>query len=191
MDFTQLLRRANEGDAEARSAAIAEAYDRLRELASAKMHDERQDHTLTSTALVHEVSVRILEESQLPIAGRGQFLAYASKAMRNYLIDYARAKWRQKRGGDRQKFSLEDAMTASCERREEFLALNESLDALASIEPRKAQVVEMRYFGGLTNQEIAEALGTSVATVKRDWVVAKAWLQKTLAELAAGASDGS
>lgn len=191
MDFTELLQRANDGDKEARGAAIAAAYDRLRELASAKMLDERQDHTLTSTALVHEVSLKLLDESQVPMAGRGQFLAYASKAMRNYLIDHARTKGRQKRGGDRQKYSFDEAMTASDQRRDEFLELNDALEALAELEPRKAQVVEMRYFGGLSNQEIADALNSSLATVKRDWTVAKTWLQKTLADRSDGESDGS
>jgi RNA polymerase sigma factor (TIGR02999 family) len=189
--LTELLQRANDGDQVSRSAAIAAAYGRLRELASAKMLNERQDHTLTSTALVHEVSMKLLDESQVPVASRGQFLAYASKAMRNYLIDHARTQGRQKRGGGRRKYSFDEAMSASKDQPDEFLALNEALEALAEIEPRKAQVVEMRYFGGLSNQEIADALKTSVATVKRDWTVAKTWLQKTLADGAAGDSDGS
>ena len=191
LNFTVLLQRARDGDKEARGAAISAAYDRLRELAGAKMLRERQDHTLTATALVHEVSVKLLNESQVPTASRGQFLAYASKAMRSYLIDHARTKGRQKRGGSREKYSFDEAMTASDERRDEFLALNDALEALAEMEPRKAQVVEMRYFGGLSNQEIADELQTSLATVKRDWTVAKTWLQKTLAETDAGDSVGS
>lgn len=191
MDFTELLQRARDGDKEARADAIAAAYERLRELANAKMGDERQDHTLTSTALVHEVSLKLLSESHVPMASRGQFLAYASKAMRNYLIDYARKKGRQKRGGDRRRYSFEEAIQACQERRDDFLALSEALDVLAEIEPRKAQVVEMRYFGGLSNQEIADSLETSLATVKRDWTVAKTWLQKTITEGAVGDSDGS
>ena len=191
MDFTELLRRANEGDTEARAEAIASAYDRLRELAVAKMSDERQDHTLTSTALVHEVSLKLLHDADVPTASRGQFLAFASKAMRNYLIDHARTKGRQKRGGIRRRHSFEEAMVASNEQRDDFLALNAALEVLAKIEPRKAQVVEMRYFGGLSNQEIADALGTSLATVKRDWAVAKTWLQKTLSQSETGDSNES
>ena len=140
MDFTELLRRANEGDTEARAEAIASAYDRLRELAVAKMSDERQDHTLTSTALVHEVSLKLLHDADVPTASRGQFLAFASKAMRNYLIDHARTKGRQKRGGIRRRHSFEEAMVASNEQRDDFLALNAALEVLAKIEPRKAQV---------------------------------------------------
>ena len=191
MDFTELLQRANDGDQEARGEAIAAAYDRLREIALAKMSGERQNHTLTSTALVHEVSVKLLNESQVPMANRGQFLAYASKAMRNYLIDHARTKGRQKRGGNRQRYSFDEAMEACEEQRDDFLALNDALNVLAEIEPRKAQVAEMRYFGGLSNQEIAGTLQTSVATVKRDWTVAKTWLQKALTDDTVGESDGS
>lgn len=155
------------------------------------MSDQRQDHTLTATALVHEVSLKLLDESQMPTTSRGQFLAYASKAMRNYLIDHARTKGRQKRGGNRERYSFEEAMQASNERRDDFLMLNDALEVLAQIEPRKSQVVEMRYFGGLSNQEIADSLQTSLATVKRDWTVAKTWLQKTLKEGSVGDSNES
>lgn len=191
LNITQLLQRADDGDPDARAQAVAAAYDRLRELATAKMAAERQNHTLTSTALVHEVSLKLLDESQLPMASRGQFLAYASKAMRNLLIDHARTKGRQKRGGGRERYSFDEAMQACSEQRDDFLALNEALTELAEIEPRKAHVVEMRYFGGLSNQEIAEALDTSLATVKRDWTVAKTWLQKTLREGDTGEADES
>ncbi|WP_044257247.1 sigma-70 family RNA polymerase sigma factor [Rhodopirellula sp. SWK7] len=180
MDLTQILSAANSGDAEARSQLIQAAYNDLRQLAAGKMANERQDHTLSSTALVHEVSMKLLDDSRVPTESRGQFFAYASKAMRNLLIDHARTKGRQKRGGDRQKFSFDEALVACDEQRDDFLALNSALEKLAELEPRKAQVVEMRYFGGLSNQEIASALETSLATVKRDWEVARTWLLKTL-----------
>ncbi len=180
MDITQKLRQAREGDRDARANLIEAAYDDLRRLAMGKMADEQQNHTLTSTALVHEVSMKMLDDSHVPMASRGQFFAYASKAMRNFLIDHARTRGRQKRGGDRKKFSFEEAMVACHEQRDEFLALNEALTALAELEPRKAQVVEMRYFGGMSNQEIASTLEISLATVKRDWEVAKAWLLRQL-----------
>ncbi len=180
MDLTQILSAANSGDAEARSQLIQAAYNDLRQLAARKMANERLDHTLSSTALVHEVSMKLLDDSRVPTESRGQFFAYASKAMRNLLIDHARTKGRQKRGGDRQKFSFDEALVACDEQRDDFLALNSALEKLAELEPRKAQVVEMRYFGGLSNQEIASALETSLATVKRDWEVARTWLLKTL-----------
>jgi len=180
LDLTQVLALAKEGDQNARANVIQAAYEDLRRLASAKMSDERQNHTLTSTALVHEVSIKMLNESRVPIANRGQFFAYASKAMRNLLIDHARTKGRQKRGGDRQRFEFDEALVACAEQKDDFLALNDALEALAQLEPRKAQVVEMRYFGGMSNQEIASALGSSLATGKRDWTVAKTWLMREL-----------
>lgn len=180
MDITQILKTAEEGDPEARANLVQAAYDDLRKLAAGKMAQERLDHTLTSTALVNEVSMRILNDSRVPTESRGQFFAYASKAMRNLLIDHARSKGRQKRGGGRQRFSFEEALVACEEQSEDFLALNDALESLAEMEPRKAQVVEMRYFGGMSNQEIADALGTSLATVKRDWEVARTWLLRQL-----------
>jgi RNA polymerase sigma factor (TIGR02999 family) len=180
LDVTQILQQAEAGDADARARLIQAAYEDLRQMAAARMTDERQNHTLTSTALVHEVSMKMLTESQLPVANRGQFFSYASKAMRHFLIDYARTRGRQKRGGDRNRFSFDEALVASHEQRDDLLALNDALEELAEIDPRKAQLVEMRYFGGLSNQDIAEALNISLATVKRDWTVAKAWLLKEL-----------
>lgn len=180
MDLTQILKTAAEGDPDARANLIQAAYEDLRQLAAGKMAGERQDHTLTSTALVNEASMRLLTDANVPTENRGQFFAYASKAMRNFLIDHARTKGRQKRGGDRQKFSFEEAMVAAEDQRDELLALNDALESLAELEPRKAQVVEMRYFGGMSNREIATALGTSLATVKRDWEVARTWLLRQL-----------
>lgn len=180
MDFTQILQQAEAGNQSARADLIEAAYEELRKLAAAKMSDERMNHTLTSTALVHEVSIRMLDDSCVPTESRGQFFAYASKAMRNLLIDHARTKGRQKRGGDRRGFSFDEAMVACREQSEDLLALNDALEALAELEPRKAQVVELKYFGGMSNQEAADALGISLATVKRDWEVAKAWLLREL-----------
>jgi len=182
---------AKKGDREARANVIQAAYDDLRRVAAAKMTGERQNHTLTSTALVHEVSMKMLNDSHVPIESRGQFFAYASKAMRNYLIDHARTKGRQKRGGDRQRFEFDEAMIACDEQRDDFLALNSAIESLAELEPRKAQVVEMRYFGGMSNQEIASALDTSLATVKRDWTVAKTWLMRELTQADSQAEEDS
>ena len=180
MDLTQILNSAKAGDPDTRANLIQAAYNDLRKLAATKMIGERQDHTLTSTALVHEVSLRMLNDSHVPTENRGQFFAYASTAMRNLLIDHARTCGRQKRGGDRRKFSFDEATIACDEQCDDFLALDEALTKLAELEPRKAQVVEMRYFGGMSNQEIASTLGVSLATVKRDWVVAQSWLLREL-----------
>lgn len=178
MDLTLILQRAENGDNDARADAIQAAYKELRSLAASQMNRERLDHTLSSTALVHEVAIKLLDDDNVPTRNRGSFFAYAARAMRNYLIDYARTRGRQKRGGDCEVLSLDQALVASQEQSEELLALNEALDRLAEIDSRKAQVVEMRYFGGLSNKEIAEALNISVASVKRDWNVAKAWFIK-------------
>lgn len=180
MDLTQILHQAESGSASARADLVQAAYGELCRIASAKMADERQNHTLTATALVNEVSMQLLTESQLPVTTRGQFFAYAAKAMRHYLIDHARMKGRQKRGGDRRKLEFDEAIMACQQQRDDFLALNEALDELAHVDPRKAQLVEMRYFGGMSNQEIARVLEISLATVKRDWTVARAWLLSEL-----------
>lgn len=180
MNLTEILQTAEAGDSDARAALVQAAYEDLRRIAAAKMAAERQDHTLSATALVHEVSMRILSDANVPAESRGQFFAYASRAMRNYLIDHARTRGRQKRGGDRKKVLIEEATIASAHQSEDLLALNEALDQLTELEPRKAQVVEMRYFGGLSLQEVADALDVSIATVKRDWDVAKMWLMGQL-----------
>lgn len=180
MDLTQLIQKAKAGDTQARADLLQAAYDDLRQLAVGRMADERQNHTLTSTALVHEVALKMLDDHQVPVDGRGAFFAYASKAMRNLLIDHARGRGRQKRGGDRERLSFDDALSMVHEQGDHLLELHEALDNLASIDPRKAQVVEMRYFGGLSNAEVAESLEVSVATVKRDWDVAKTWLYREL-----------
>ena len=182
MDFSQILEAAKTGDEQARADLIQAAYKDLRKLAAARMAGERQDHTLTSTALVHEVSVKMLNDNNLNIGGRRQFFAYASKAMRNLLVDHARSRGSQKRGGHAERFTFEEAWMASEEQSDDLLALSEALDQLGEFEPRKAQVVEMRYFGGLNNSEIANALDISLATVKRDWDLAKMWLLHKLTD---------
>ena len=182
MDLTTILNAANSGDSDARADLIAAAYADLKRLAAAKMNNERLNHTLTATALVNEVSLKMLNESQLGPQNGKQFFAYAAKAMRNLLIDHARAKGRKKRGGDAERFSFKEAVIACETQSAELLALNEALEEFAKIDERKAQVVEMRYFGGMSNQEVAEALDISLATVKRDWTVAKSWLMCALAE---------
>ena len=186
VNLSQILQCAQAGDREARADLIQAAYNELRSLAAGKMRDERADHTLTATALVNEMAVRLMDESQVPVQNRKQFFAYASTAMRRLLVDHARGKKREKRGGDRIRFSFEEAMVACEEQSDELLALNDALNALAELKPRKARVVEMRYFGGMSNQEVADTLEISVATVKRDWDVARGWLIRELMSKAIG-----
>lgn len=181
MNVTELLQRATQGDSHARGQLIQATYDQLRAMAAARMRDERPDHTLTATALVHEVSLELLGRGPLLHAqSRGQFLALAAKAMRNLLVDHARARGRQKRGGNQHKLSLDEALIAGDEQSQELVDLDEALQRFAQIDKRKSQVVELRYFGGLSIEETAEVLGTSPATVKRDWDVARTWLQHEL-----------
>ena len=191
LDLTEILTSANAGDAAARSDLIEVAYQDLKRLAISKMGDERLDHTLTATALVNEVSIKMLNQTRLEADCRQQFLAFAAAAMRNLLIDHARTKGRLKRGGAFTKFTLDEAVIACETQSEELLALNDALDRLASVDARKAQVVEMRYFGGLSNQEVADSLAISKATVKREWALAKTWLATQLRGDDAEVSDGS
>ena len=176
MDLTQLLTRAKTGDNAARADIIRVAYEDLRRVAKAQMHDERQNHTLSSTALVHEMAVRVLEKGDVQAVNRAQFLAYAATAMRRVLIDHARTRGAQKRQGSRQQLKLEEALVAASEQREDFLCINEALDKLAEMDPRSSQIVEMRYFGGMSYSDVAAALEVSVSTVQREWKAAKAWL---------------
>lgn len=180
MDLSHLFERAQQGDSDARGELISAAYDQLRALAAARMQNERPDHTLTATALVHEVSLQFLERSQLAIESQGQFLALAARAMRNLLVDHARGHKRLKRGGGQQKFTLDQAPSVSDGESAEVISLHEALERFSEIDSRKSQVVELRYFGGLTIEETANALGISTATVKRDWEVARAWLLREL-----------
>jgi RNA polymerase sigma factor (TIGR02999 family) len=180
MNVSQLFERAQQGDSQARGELISAAYHDLRALAAARMRNERPDHTLTATALVHEVSLQFLERSQIALENQGQFLALAAQAMRNLLVDHARSRGRIKRGGGQRKLSLDQALSVGAEKSSELIELHEALERFSEIDTRKGQVVELRYFGGLTVEETADALGISSATVKRDWEVAKAWLLREL-----------
>ena len=175
-DLSQLFQCAQSGDRKARADLIRRAYDDLRRLARAQMANQRPDHTLTATALVHEVSAKLLQQSQEPSTSRGQFLALAAAAMRNYLIDHARGRARQKRGGGRRPLHLEEACVAAVDQPDQLLELHEALERLAEVDQRRSRVVELRYFGGMSIVETAQVLNTSPATVKRDWQVARIWL---------------
>jgi len=180
MELSELLNQAKQGDRAARADLVRVAYEDLRRLARGQMSKQRPDHSLTATALVHEVSARLLEKSHLPSRSRGDFMAYAASAMRRVLIDHARSKNSQKRIGRKHKVQLDEALTAAEEQPAEMLELDEALLRLQEIDSRRSQVVEMRYFAGMGIQEIAIALDVSPATVKRDWTVAKLWLAREL-----------
>jgi RNA polymerase sigma-70 factor, ECF subfamily len=181
-DVTLLLSALTRGDEGAASKLIPVVYDELRRLAGSYMRRERVDHTLQATALVHEAYLKLVEQRSVDWQSRAHFFGVAAQLMRRILIDYARGHSRQKRGGDDQKVSLDEALIFSEQQADELLAVDDSLNQLAKIDPRQAKVVEMRFFGGLSIEEAAEVLGVSPKTVKRDWSVAKAWLYADLKE---------
>jgi RNA polymerase sigma-70 factor, ECF subfamily len=181
-DVTLLLSALTRGDAGAESKLIPVVYEELRRLAGSYMRRERVDHTLQATALVHEAYLKLVEQRSVNWQSRAHFFGVAAQLMRRILIDHARGHTRQKRGGEQQKISLDEAFVFSEQQADELLAVDDSLNLLAKIDPRQAKVVEMRFFGGLSVEEAAEALGISPKTVKRDWSVAKAWLYADLKE---------
>jgi RNA polymerase sigma factor (TIGR02999 family) len=157
-------------------------YNELRELARRRLRDEQAGHTLDTTALVHEAYLRLQPLDNGQWRDRAQFFALASKVMRHVLVDYARRRSADKRGGARTSVTLDPDRHAIEPRLPEFLAVNDALDQLALLDPRLVQVVECRFYGGLSAPETAEALGTSVRTVERDWVRARAYLYELLAD---------
>jgi RNA polymerase sigma factor (TIGR02999 family) len=181
-DVTLLLSALTRGDQGAASKLMPVVYDELRRLAGAYMRRERVDHTLQATALVHEAYLKLVEQRSVNWQSRAHFFGIAAQLMRRILIDHARGHSRQKRGGDEKKVSLDEAFVLSEQQADELLAVDDSLNQLAKIDARQAKVVEMRFFGGLSVEEAAEALGVSPKTVKRDWSVAKAWLYADLKE---------
>ncbi|HEY7059797.1 MAG TPA: ECF-type sigma factor [Vicinamibacterales bacterium] len=157
-------------------------YNELHQLAARKLKGERDDHTLSTTALVHEAWLELNKLNRIRWQNRGHFLAVAAQAMRRILIDYAVARRRQKRGGGQALVSLDngDALAIAHERADDLVALEEALARLQAINERQARVVECRFYGGMSVEETAEALGVSPATVKREWAIARAWLNREL-----------
>ncbi len=157
-------------------------YDELRGLAASFLQTERRDHTLDATALVHEAYVRIANQRTAGWKDRAQFLAVAAKVMRRILVDHARTHRAAKRGGGVAATALDEAVCCFEERAVDLVVLDEALQNLATIDARKARVVELRFFGGLSLDEIARVLDVSLRTVERDWTMAKAWLRKEIDE---------
>jgi RNA polymerase sigma factor (TIGR02999 family) len=178
---TRLLVDWRNGDRGALEQLIPLVHDELRRVARRHMAHERVGHTLQATALVNEAYVRLIDVQQVNWQDRAHFFAMSSRLMRRVLVDFARSKGYQKRGAGAQKMSLDEALIVSAEPGADLVALDDALDALAVFDARKAQVVEMRFFGGLSVEETAEALKVSVDTVMRDWKLAKAWLLRELA----------
>jgi RNA polymerase sigma-70 factor (ECF subfamily) len=179
-EVTQLLVKWSDGDKAALEELAPLVYEELRRLAHHYMEGQRPDHTLQTTALVNEAYLRLADQSRPNFTNRSHFFAVAAKAMRQILVNHAKALQRQKRGGDAAKVELDKAALVSPGPSREILDLNDALERLATLDSRKAQVVELRYFGGLKQDEIAEVLKISSVTVRRDWVFAKAWLYSEL-----------
>ncbi len=182
-DITRLLERAHEGDPDALDCLVPIVYEELRALAHRQRMRRRPSETLNTTALVHEAYEK-LARSGSAFADRHHFFRVAARIMRNVLVDHARARQRQKRGGGVPDLPLDEMRLAAAEEPSQLLALDEALTRLATLDERQSEVVELRYFVGLTIPEAAEVLGLSPATVKRDWAVARAWLHHTLSEAA-------
>jgi RNA polymerase sigma factor (TIGR02999 family) len=179
-EVTQLLVDWSHGDHAALGKLTPLVYDELRRLAHRYMEGQRPDHTLQTTALVNEAYLRLADQSKPSFTNRSHFLAVAAKAMRQILVNHAKASQRQKRGAGAAKVELDEAALISPEQPRAILDLNEALERLAALNSRKAQVVELSYFGGLKQEEIAEVLKISTITVRRDWVFARAWLYAEL-----------
>lgn len=181
-NVTQLLVEFQEGNSDAADRLWSEVYDELRRIAHYKLRHERSGHTLSTTALVHEAYLKLIDQSRVEWEDQLHFFAMSSRIMRNILIDYARRRSAQKRGGDRPHVQLDDAIVSAERSARMFLALDEALKQLTELDERLGRVVEYRFFGGMQEQEIAELLGVSKRTVRRDWRKAKGWLSRALAD---------
>ena len=179
-DVTSLLVAWSEGDEAALGLLVPRVYAELHRLAHHQMRGERAGRTLQTTALVNEAYLRLVDTRRVRWESRAHFLAVAAQAMRRVLVDAARARRARKRGGAEPPVSLDEALLAAPERSAALVALDEALTALAQVDPRKSQVVELRYVAGLSVAETAAVLGVSAETVQRDWKVAKAWLLREL-----------
>jgi RNA polymerase sigma-70 factor (ECF subfamily) len=175
-EVTSLLNKLAEGDQEAAAKLVPLIYDQLRRIAASRLRHERPHHTLQTTALVHEAYMKLAVQRNTKWRSRAQFFGVASQVMRRILVDYARTQQRIRRGGKQQKVSLDDVLLVSPDRTAELLAVDESLSKLEQLDPRQGRIVELRYFGGLTIEEIAEVVGVATKTVTRELNVAKAWL---------------
>ena len=173
---TQLLERWSGGDRSALDELMPLVYDELRRLARRYTSRERPGNTLQTSALINEAYLRLVDQKNVRWQNRAHFYGIAAQMMRRILVDHARKRRYQKRGGGGQRVSFDEAMIVSDERAGEVVALDDALKNLAEVDPRKSQLVELRFFGGLSVEETAEVLGVSAPTVKRQWRMAKAWL---------------
>lgn len=184
--ITDWLARISAGDRRAVDQLLPVVYEELRRLAESQLRLERADHTLQATALVHEAYIRLIGQQNVAWQNRAHFMAVAAQAIRRILVDHARARGSEKRGGGRARISLDSQLAYDESQATDLLALDESLERLAERHPDKARVVELRFFGGLTNDDIANVLGVTTRTIERHWQFARAWLFREIAGEAAG-----
>ena len=178
--ITELLEQARAGHEPAVEKLVPLVYAELRRIAARLMRHERPGQTLQTTALVHEAYLRLLKDQDISFQNRAHFLGIAARSMRQILVERARARDAAKRGGERRRITLDEAVAAGVPRDIDLVALDFALERLAALDPQRARIVELRFFGGLTNEETAAALDISPATVKRAWAVARAWLYREL-----------
>ena len=179
-EVTQLLVDWSNGNQAALDKLMPLVYEELHRLAHRYMNQERPGHTLQTSALVNEAFVKLVDQKDVHWQNRSHFFGIAAQLMRRVLVDYARSRHYAKRGGDARQVSLDEALTVSPERATEVVALDDALKRLALIDERKSQIVEFRFFGGLSIEETAEVLKVSPGTIMRDWTLAKAWLRKEM-----------
>jgi len=177
---TQLLRQWSQGDESVVNELTRLVYQELHRLASSYIRRERPDHTLQATALIHEAYLRLVEQKQSEWHSRSHFFGFAAHLMRQILVDHARAHKAEKRGADAERISIEEAEAFAPDRAEDLLALDEALTALAAFDPRKAHIMELRFFAGMALEEIAQTTGVSIRTVDREMRLARAWLYQAL-----------
>lgn len=179
-DVTELLLSWSDGNPQALEKLTPIIYEDLRRLARSHLRAERSEHTLQCTALVHEAYLRLVDQRNTRWHNRAHFFGVSAQLIRRILVDYARAQNAGKRGGGAAKLSIDESVAAAQEREVDVVALDDALQALARLDPQQARIVELRYFSGLTIEETAEVMQISTATVKRDWVIAKAWLRREI-----------
>jgi RNA polymerase sigma factor (TIGR02999 family) len=177
---TRILIDWNQSDPETAARLMPYVYDELRRLARQYLQRERPDHTLQATGLVHEAYLRLVDQGTTTWQNRAHFLGVAAQVMRRILVDHARTHRAEKRGGGWDKLAFDEALAPTAPRNIDLVALDEALNDLLTLDPRQSQIVELRFFGGLTNEEIGEVLDVSPSTVKREWRIAKAWLRREI-----------
>jgi len=181
INVTQMLKEWSGGNMDVLDSLMPLVYEELRRQASRYLRKERAGHTLQTTALIHEAYIKLIDQKSVEWQNRAHFFAIASVAMRRILVDHARERHRSKRGGEAENLPLDEALQISAnEKSVDLIALDEALNRLAKFDSRQARVVELRYFSGLSNDETAEVLGVSNATVRLDWNLAKAWLKQEI-----------